>query len=82
MTTHRPTNQLKNPCRSRYSSNFQRLDILVAPIYNLILTILAAITYYLVYKGAQASMNSDEFINDPRHPRFAKGGKFIDLNKE
>ncbi|ABN64218.1 Subunit i/j of mitochondrial ATP synthase [Scheffersomyces stipitis CBS 6054] len=41
----------------------------------------ATITYYLVYKGATASMNSDEFINDPRHPRFQSGGKFIDLEK-
>lgn len=42
---------------------------------------LAAITYFLVYKASIASMNSDEFINDPRHPRFAQGGKFIDLEK-
>lgn len=41
----------------------------------------ATITYYLIWKGANASMNSDEFINDPRHPRFAAGGKFIDLEK-
>ncbi|CCE86816.1 Piso0_005329 [Millerozyma farinosa CBS 7064] len=39
----------------------------------------ASITYFLVYKASVASMNSSEFINDPRHPRFAKGGKFIDL---
>lgn len=38
-------------------------------------------TYFLIYKASVASMNSDEFINDPRHPRFASGGKFIDLNK-
>ncbi|WPK23405.1 hypothetical protein PUMCH_000644 [Australozyma saopauloensis] len=25
--------------------------------------------------------DSDEFINDPRHPRFKEGGKFIDLLK-
>ena len=44
---------------------------------------IAAITYGLVYKAGVASMDSDEFINDPRHPRFAKGGKFIDLaNKD
>ncbi|CAK7905595.1 ATP synthase subunit J, mitochondrial [[Candida] anglica] len=42
----------------------------------------ASITYFLVYKGSVASMNSDEFINDPRHPRFATGGKFIDLEKK
>ncbi|AOW27114.1 F-type H+-transporting ATPase subunit J [Candida albicans P57072] len=41
----------------------------------------AGITYYLVYKGSIASANSDEFINDPRNPRFAKGGKYIDLDK-
>lgn len=39
-------------------------------------------TYALIWKGADASMNSAEFINDPRHPRFASGGKFIDLDKE
>ncbi|ODV80470.1 subunit I/j of mitochondrial ATP synthase [Suhomyces tanzawaensis NRRL Y-17324] len=42
----------------------------------------AAITYYLIYKASIASQNSDEFINDPRHPRFASGGKFIDLEKK
>ncbi|KAI5951740.1 ATP18 [Candida jiufengensis] len=42
----------------------------------------AVITYYLVYKGSVASMNSDEFINDPRHPRFKNGGKYIDLSKK
>ncbi|CAN3354680.1 ATP synthase subunit J, mitochondrial [Diutina catenulata] len=42
----------------------------------------AAITLGLIYKAGEASMNSDEFINDPRHPRFARGGKFIDLEKE
>lgn len=47
-----------------------------------ILTNLVAVTYYLVGKAADASMNSSEFINDPRHPRFANGGKFIDLEKE
>jgi len=47
-----------------------------------ILTFLGAITYYLIYMGANASMNSAEFINDPRHPRFANGGKFIELDKE
>ncbi|KAL6452613.1 ATP18 ATP synthase subunit J [Candida maltosa Xu316] len=41
----------------------------------------ASITYYLVYKGSIASANSDEFINDPRNPRFTSGGKFIDLEK-
>lgn len=42
----------------------------------------AAISFGLIYKAAEALMNSDEFINDPRHPRFAKGGKFIDLEKK
>ncbi|EGV63548.1 ATPase, F0 complex, subunit J [Yamadazyma tenuis ATCC 10573] len=41
----------------------------------------AVVTYGLVYKGSVLSMNSDEFINDPRHPRFASGGKFIELEK-
>lgn len=45
-------------------------------------SILAAISYYLIYNASIASMNSDEFINDPRHPRFAAGGKFIDLEKK
>lgn len=43
---------------------------------------LAAVTYFLIYKASVASANSDEFINDPRHPRFATGGKFIDLEKK
>ncbi|OBA21063.1 subunit I/j of mitochondrial ATP synthase [Metschnikowia bicuspidata var. bicuspidata NRRL YB-4993] len=42
----------------------------------------AAISFGLIVKAAEALMNSDEFINDPRHPRFAKGGKFIDLEKK
>lgn len=48
---------------------------------NGLLTVLAGITYFLIYKFSIASMNSDEFINDPRHPRFSNGGKFIDLEK-
>ncbi|CAH2448066.1 F1F0 ATP synthase subunit j, mitochondrial [Komagataella phaffii CBS 7435] len=39
----------------------------------------AGITYYLIGKAANASMNSDEFINDPRHPRFNRGEKVIDI---
>ncbi|CCG21633.1 Atp18 F1F0 ATP synthase complex subunit [Candida orthopsilosis Co 90-125] len=42
----------------------------------------AGVTYYLIYKASIASANSDEFINDPRNPRFKNGGKFIDLNKK
>lgn len=42
----------------------------------------AAITYGLIWKAAGAMQNTDEFINDPRHPRFASGGKFIDLEKK
>lgn len=41
----------------------------------------AVISYALIWKAAAASQDSDEFINDPRHPRFASGGKFIDLEK-
>lgn len=33
-------------------------------------------------KAANASMNSPEYINDPRHPRFRRGGQFIDLEKD
>ncbi|RLV93644.1 ATP synthase subunit J mitochondrial [Spathaspora sp. JA1] len=42
----------------------------------------AGITYFLIYKASQASMNSAEFINDPRHPRFASGEKVIDLENK
>lgn len=41
----------------------------------------AALTYGLIWKAAGAMQDSDEYINDPRHPRFSKGGKFIDLEK-
>ncbi|KAG4408135.1 hypothetical protein JTP64_001441 [Candida tropicalis] len=41
----------------------------------------ASITYFLVYKASVASANTDEFINDPRNPRFASGGKIVDLEK-
>ncbi|CCD24639.1 F1F0 ATP synthase subunit i NDAI_0D03250 [Naumovozyma dairenensis CBS 421] len=41
-----------------------------------------AITYWGVSKITTASENSDEWINDPRNPRFAKGGKIVDLNKD
>lgn len=37
-----------------------------------IFTNVAAITTYLVNKAANASMNSQEFINDPRHPDFRR----------
>ncbi|GMM38700.1 F1F0 ATP synthase subunit I [Saccharomycopsis crataegensis] len=30
------------------------------------------LTYYLVAKAANASANTEEFINDPRNPRFAR----------
>ncbi|KAG7195951.1 atp18 subunit J of the mitochondrial F1F0 ATP synthase [Scheffersomyces spartinae] len=43
----------------------------------------AAVSYFLVWKGGNALQDTDEYINDPRHPRFQKGGKFIDLaNKD
>lgn len=32
------------------------------------------ITFFLFAKAANASMNSEEFINDPRNPRFKAGG--------
>ncbi|CDK28958.1 unnamed protein product [Kuraishia capsulata CBS 1993] len=35
----------------------------------------AVVTTYLIAKAADLSMNSQEFINDPRHPRFAQGVK-------
>lgn len=40
-----------------------------------------AVTYYLIGLAAQASMNSNEFINDPRHPRFARGEKVVEIEK-
>ncbi|CCC67184.1 hypothetical protein NCAS_0A06260 [Naumovozyma castellii] len=43
--------------------------------------IAAAVTYYGVSKFADAYGNTDEYINDPRNPRFAKGGKIVDLTK-
>ncbi|ODV63563.1 F1F0 ATP synthase subunit i [Ascoidea rubescens DSM 1968] len=36
-----------------------------------------AITFAIISKLANASMNSAEFINDPRHPRFAAGDKTL-----
>ncbi|RKP29588.1 hypothetical protein METBISCDRAFT_18302 [Metschnikowia bicuspidata] len=35
----------------------------------------------LVAKIQYAMTDADNFINDPRHPRFKEGGKFIDLLK-
>ncbi|CAG81134.2 ATPase, F0 complex, subunit J [Yarrowia lipolytica] len=32
------------------------------------------ITFFLFAKAANASMNTEEFINDPRNPRFKAGG--------
>ena len=43
---------------------------------------LAGVTYYLIYKASVAASNTDEFINDPRNPRFKNGGKYIDLSKK
>ncbi|EDO15714.1 hypothetical protein Kpol_1000p27 [Vanderwaltozyma polyspora DSM 70294] len=34
--------------------------------------------YALFGKFADLSANSKEFINDPRNPRFEKGGKYIE----
>ncbi|CCF56979.1 hypothetical protein KAFR_0B06820 [Kazachstania africana CBS 2517] len=39
-----------------------------------------AIVYYGMSKFTTKVMDSDEYINDPRHPRFNKGGKLVDLN--
>lgn len=35
--------------------------------------------YYTFGKVAHLSANSDEFINDPRNPRFARGEKPVEL---
>lgn len=51
-------------------------------ITNMFFLPIASITYFLVYKASVASANTDEFINDPRNPRFASGGKIVDLEKE
>ncbi|MCP8720016.1 MAG: ATP synthase subunit J [Asgard group archaeon] len=50
-------------------------------ITNMFFLPIASITYFLVYKASVASANTDEFINDPRNPRFASGGKIVDLEK-
>lgn len=34
-----------------------------------------ALVYYGVSKAADAMANSEQYINDPRNPRFQKGGK-------
>ncbi|CAG59910.2 uncharacterized protein GVI51_H03993 [Nakaseomyces glabratus] len=34
-----------------------------------------AVVYYGVSKAATAMSNSEEFINDPRNPRFHRGEK-------
>ncbi|KAK7203112.1 ATP synthase subunit J, mitochondrial [Myxozyma melibiosi] len=33
----------------------------------------AAITYYAIGKAADVMMDTDEFKNDPRNPKLAKG---------
>ncbi len=38
-----------------------------------------AVTYYLISKAASASAASEEFINDPRNPRFARGEKVVEI---
>ncbi|AGO12506.1 AaceriAER163Wp [[Ashbya] aceris (nom. inval.)] len=40
-----------------------------------------AAIYWVMSKVADASANSAEFINDPRHPRFARGEKPVELAK-
>lgn len=35
----------------------------------------------IVMKAQYAMMNGDDFINNPRHPRFQEGGQIIDLKK-
>ncbi|EJS42506.1 atp18p [Saccharomyces arboricola H-6] len=39
-----------------------------------------AVVYYGVSKAADFSSSTKEFINDPRNPRFAKGGKFVEVD--
>lgn len=40
----------------------------------------------LVYWGASKFTNTmlhvDEYVNDPRNPRFSRGEKLVELNKE
>lgn len=55
--------------------------IIMMIITNMFFLPIASITYFLVYKASVASANTDEFINDPRNPRFASGGKIVDLEK-
>lgn len=38
-----------------------------------------AVVYYGAYKFTAKAMNSDEYINDPRNPRFVKGGKPVEI---
>ncbi|QOU18146.1 ATP18 [Brettanomyces bruxellensis] len=35
----------------------------------------AVATYYLIGKAQSAMENSEQYINDPRHPRFRRGEK-------
>lgn len=40
-----------------------------------------AIVFWAVGKAADASSRTDEFINDPRNPRFARGEKPVEIKK-
>ncbi|AMD22099.1 HGL241Wp [Eremothecium sinecaudum] len=40
-----------------------------------------AVVFWLVSKAAEASQNSEKFINDPRHPRFRQGGAALQLKE-
>ncbi|CCE91646.1 F1F0 ATP synthase subunit i TDEL_0D00620 [Torulaspora delbrueckii] len=40
-----------------------------------------AIMYWTFGKVANLSANSNEFINDPRNPRFARGEKPVELKQ-
>lgn len=40
-----------------------------------------AVLYYGIGKTAEAYSKSDEFINDSRNPRFARGEKIVELKQ-
>ncbi|KAI5957507.1 ATP18 [Candida theae] len=75
----------RSQSRGGTSTSFPSMSTMLPELRTFsLLTIdnIAGVTYYLIYKASIASANSDEFINDPRNPRFKNGGKFIDLNKK
>lgn len=44
--------------------------------------IAGAVVYYAVGKVTESALRSDEYINDPRNPRFKRGEKPVDLSKK